>query len=278
MDRSKFYAALRKRDNRAFGASLTKGQVEAMEAILDECAACRCDLGQTAYILATAHGETGGHMGPREENLKYSAGRLVEVFSASRRQGIPASKLAYNPKLLANTVYGGAWGKKNLGNIHPDDGWNFRGRGPQTTGRRNYGKWGRGLGLPLLTNPDLLMQLDVHVKALVRPMMEGWATGKKLDDFVVGDRRDYRSARQVWNGMFEAAHYAQLARYFESALEAGRWKVLPTFIQPDVEPPITEQPSARPDLEPVLERPNTSRSVWAALAAILNAIFGRKTK
>lgn len=43
-----------------------------------------------------------------------------------------------NQQMIANIIYGGAWGKKNLGNTQPNDGWALRGSGAiQTTGRAN---------------------------------------------------------------------------------------------------------------------------------------------
>lgn len=71
-----------------------------------------------------------------EENLNYSAQRIVDVWPhrfASIEAAIPYQ---HNPKLLANKVYGG---RKDLGNEQPEDGFNFRGSGPiQITGRSNF--------------------------------------------------------------------------------------------------------------------------------------------
>ena len=239
MNRADFYKSLRRRNSGVFGTSLSKRQVEGTEALLDECQKLGADLGQTAYILATAYGETGGKMRAVREGMYYkTAARIRKVFSASRRQGIPAEQLTRNPQKLANTVYGGEWGKKHLGNIMPNDGWDFRGALPgQITGRRNFKRWSENLGVNFIGNPALLDKDDpkLNARALVEPMLDGWATGKKLSDFIDGPRRDYRGARQVWNGNFEAAKYAGYARAFETALEAGGWK-LKEFVRPDVEP------------------------------------------
>lgn len=265
MNRATFYNVLRRRNSGVFGTSLTQDQVEGCEAILDECARQGADLGQAAYILATAYGETGGKMQPRRENMNYSAKRIGEVFSAARRQGVPASKLAGNPKLLANTVYGGPWGEANLGNRPgTDDGWDYRGFWiGQITGRRNAIKWGKGLGVDLTRNPALLDDAKLGVKGLVKPMLEGWATGRKLSDFVAGKRRDYAAARQVWNGSFEATKYAKYAEAFEAALiEAGYDATTP-------QRPVEAQPAPEPT-------PTPSGGIMALLRAFLAMFGGRK--
>jgi len=223
MDRETFYAALRKRNSGAFGTSLTVKQVAGTEAVLDECIRQAADLGQTAYILATAYGESGRKMQPTYEDLWYRSSTIAKSFKAHRRQGLAPQTLAGQPELLANTVYGGPWGAKNLGNTVKGDGWKFRGTGMgQITGRGNFGKWGRNMGLPLIEKPELLMELHVSVKALVQPMLEGWARGYKLSRYVSGAKRDYVGARAVWNHPSSAPHdYARWARAFETALEAA---------------------------------------------------------
>lgn len=231
MDKAAFFSSLRQRNSGVFGTSLTRAQVAGCEAVLDECARQKADLGQTAYVLATTYGETGGAMQPRRENMNYSAKRIREVWPRRRE----AVKYARNPKGLANHVYNGRLGNRT----GTDDGWDFRGAGlGQITGRDNFRKWGDRLGLDLINHPELLERLDISVKALVRPMLEGWATGMRLSQFVDGDRRDYAGARRVWNGTFEAAKYAASARAFEAALEAAGWGERP-HVLPDVEPAPT---------------------------------------
>lgn len=48
MDRSRFYAALRRRDSGVFGTSLTQAQVDRLEAILTRLDAKRIELAQAA--------------------------------------------------------------------------------------------------------------------------------------------------------------------------------------------------------------------------------------
>jgi putative chitinase len=88
-----------------------------------------------------------------EENLNYSGSRLWQVFGAAHfKSEIDAAHVAaQGPQAIANRVYGG-----RMGNDHPDDGWNFRARGPLgLTGRDQYVAMERATGLPLVANPDL---------------------------------------------------------------------------------------------------------------------------
>lgn len=114
-----------------------------------------------ARFIAQLHVESGG-FSRVEENLNYSAKRLGEVFLG--RNGLTTagakSLAAAGPRAIANFVYGGEWGRRNLGNTQPDDGWNFRGRGLiQTTGRTNYRDTSMGMfgNTRLLNEPDMLL-------------------------------------------------------------------------------------------------------------------------
>lgn len=78
------------------------------------------------------------------ENLNYSAKALIRLFSRNRislnqcyQYGRIDGKQPANHQAIANTIYGGNWGRLNLGNTQPGDGWAFRGSGGmQATGRK----------------------------------------------------------------------------------------------------------------------------------------------
>lgn len=99
------------------------------------------------------------------ENLNYSVEALLSGFGRHRISESDARKVGRtsyqkaNQEGIANLIYGGEWGRKNLGNTEPGDGWRFRGRGlKQLTGRDNYRRCGIALGEDFITDPDRLLQ------------------------------------------------------------------------------------------------------------------------
>lgn len=77
-----------------------------------------------------------GEFRHKEENLKYSAKRLMQVWPVRFKTLAEAEKVASSPMKTANLVYGG---RRDLGNIQDGDGWLFRGSGfIQMTGRLNF--------------------------------------------------------------------------------------------------------------------------------------------
>lgn len=98
------------------------------------------------------------------ENLNYQPDGLLETFGRriTRQQAEALGRTAEHPArqdAIANLVYGGEWGRDNLGNKSNGDGWKYRGRGLiQVTGLDNYRACGAALKLDLVSEPELLEQ------------------------------------------------------------------------------------------------------------------------
>ena len=106
------------------------------------------------FIAQIAH--ESGYLTKNEENLNYSVSGLFNTFSSSRIS--PADVFKYgrvdskelikypllkiqsaNKEMIGNIIYGGKFGKEQLGNTEVGDGWKYRGGGfIQLTGKANY--------------------------------------------------------------------------------------------------------------------------------------------
>lgn len=109
------------------------------------------------------------------ESLTYtSAERILAVWPSRfwlpspQQPTCPAGKrdargFVRAPVLLASYVYAGRNGN---GGENSGDGWRYRGRGPiQITGRANYVRAGQSLGLPLIEQPEIVVDPDVGARA-----------------------------------------------------------------------------------------------------------------
>ena len=213
MDRAKFYGAAR---TAMFSGKMDQGQVDGINAMLDEFDLQKIPLDQQAYMLATAFHETAGFMQPvietrqREEKKNPSVDTAIGRLESSWKRGrLPWVKKPY-------------WRKDA-------EGKSWLGRGlPQLTHKVNYIKVGTAIGVDLVTDPDVALRTDIAVKIMVAGMVLGIFTGKRMDDFLDGiddaDARDYRqfaAARVVVNGHDKAELIAQHALKFEAALKAA---------------------------------------------------------
>lgn len=124
-----------------------------------------------SFLAQTAH-ESGGYT-MLSENLNYRAATLAACWPnrfaelgpdkkpKRNEKGalIPtkvAESIAGKPELIANMVYSARMGN---GPAESGEGWKFRGRGlKQLTGKFNYEKCGRDLGVDLVSSPDLLLE------------------------------------------------------------------------------------------------------------------------
>lgn len=209
MNRSAFYSAARPL---LFAGKLTQAQVEGMEAIFNEWdKAGHSDPRWLAYILATAHHETGARFAPVEENLNYSAKRLTQVWPTRFPTIAAAAPYANNPQKLANKVYGG-----RMGNTGPEDGWRYRGRSlVQITGKDNYDKYG------LADDPDSAMKIETAAHIIVDGMVNGRFTGLTLRAFFDHDTDNPVGARKIINPDGNGAKIAKDYAVYLKAVKAA---------------------------------------------------------
>ncbi len=112
---------------------------------------------------------------------------------------------------------------KRLGNTEPGDGWKFRGRGyVQITGRANYERLSKALKLPasenLIDHPENTLIPAVAYSIMSYGMRKGAFTGKKLADYLSGNKVDYRNARRIINGTDQWKLIKGYAENFEAIL------------------------------------------------------------
>lgn len=139
-----------------------------------------------AHFLAQVCHETGG-LRILVENLNYTTPqRLMAVWPSRFPTLASALPFVRNPRALANKVYGG-----RMGNVRPDDGWTYRGRGLlQMTGRAHYARNGRALGIPLEQQPELAISPEHAVAvALETWRASGCDVSADADDIVAVTRR-----------------------------------------------------------------------------------------
>lgn len=115
-------------------------------------------------ILATI-GKESGFTATKEASYRTtSPARIRQVFG-SRFAGLSdeeINKIKQDDTAFWEKVYGGEWGRKNLGNTQPGDGAKYVGRGFNGfTGRSNYQKYTdmlkkAGSNLDLISNPEIL--------------------------------------------------------------------------------------------------------------------------
>lgn len=138
-----------------------------------------------AEMIGQVMHETG-RLKTLEESLNYSVDALLSMFGRhriseadARRYGRAPGRPA-NQEAIGNALYGGEWGKKNLGNTQPGDGYKFRGRGLiQLTGRDAYEQFFAFMQHPQqISDPDIVARDDwwgAHAAGFF------WTAYKKID-------------------------------------------------------------------------------------------------
>ena len=130
-----------------------------------------------ANVMANVEKES--NFKPRSEELgKYSAKTLYKLYGPPGAvDGQPVggkNKVRFNtmeeaqavvskgPEAVGDVIYGG-----RMGNTAPGDGFKYRGRGfIQITGKENYDKIGKSIGVDLVNNPDLANDPEIAAKII----------------------------------------------------------------------------------------------------------------
>jgi Chitinase class I len=199
INRAFFYSEVRKQP---FGMALTQSQVGGMEAILNhwEETMPKGDDRWLAYMLATAFHETARTMQAVRETKASSDDKAIQILD----------KAFYAGKLK--------WVKKPYWNKGAD-GKSWLGRGlVQLTHKANYETLGHAIGMDLVADPNRAMDLDVAVRVMFAGMTKGLFTGKKLADFLIGSKTDWKGARKIINGTESDEKVAAYAVYFYRAI------------------------------------------------------------
>lgn len=137
------------------------------------------------FFLAQMGHESGG-LKVREENMNYSAARMMVVWPSRFPNLASTSGLAHNPEALANNVYGG-----RMGNDQPGDGWKYRGRGYiQITGKDGYRQVGSRANVDLVAKPELALDPE-HCLRIACAFWQWKKVNLKCDqgDFVGATKR-----------------------------------------------------------------------------------------
>lgn len=138
-----------------------------------------------------------------------------------------SGELRYMEEIASGSAYEG---RHDLGNTQLGDGKRFKGRGPiQLTGRANYAKYGKLLGVDLISNPKLAATPEVAFRIAA----QYWKLNKLNE---LADQRKYKEITKRINGGYNGLD--DRIKYYDRAL-----RVLPSNLGPDEDTGV-------PDFEP----------------------------
>lgn len=165
------------------------------------------------------------------ESMRYSStdralATVKGLGSRHTRDEVDAALATRDPETIANLFYDT---HPTLGNREPGDGWRFHGRGViQLTGRSNYEKFGRLVGVDLIEHPHLASDPDVSADVAIAYWNE------RCKDI---DPADVRAATRAINGGTNG--------YAERVAAVNHWS---TIITPELVEGIRNQTIGTEDL------------------------------
>lgn len=137
-----------------------------------------------------------GQFAARYENLNYSSSALWVVFKKHFKNAAETERFARKPELIANRVYSNRMGN---GDESTGEGYLYRGRGYlQLTGKSNYNKFGKLLGIDLLNEPDQVAEPVVSLQVAALYCASRKRNGKTLLEWA--DEDDVRMVTRGING------------------------------------------------------------------------------
>jgi putative chitinase len=179
IDRKFFFDHIR---TQLFDGSLRQSQVDGINLFLDRWEKFHAtdDRRWLAYMLATAHHETGRRFRPIEE-------------------------------------IGGA--ARDYGKRDPKTGQRYFGRGyVQITHKDNYRKLGEVLGKDLVRHPELALVPDIALRILFFGMTNGSFTSRRLSQYFHGGTAKWAAARAIVNGTDKKDLIASYGKKYYAAI------------------------------------------------------------
>ena len=169
--------------------SLNQSQVDGLEFLLSKFDNENFTPEQVAYMLATVKHETADTFRPIEERGGYNYFRYL------------IGKLGIRSLAEANK---------------------YKGKGYiMITGRTNYEKFSLILQDDFITYPLRVMLPETAYKIMIYGFINGSFTGKKLTDYIDGDKLDYYNARRIINGLDKAS---LIQKYAEKIMEGLKYE------------------------------------------------------
>lgn len=155
-----------------------------------------------AAMMAVTKGESQFIPRSEQDYSTTSNDRIRSIFSMTARMSdAELTELKKNPETFFNTVYG-----NRLGNA-ANEGYLYRGRGFfQLTGKANYERYGKMVGVDLVANPDLANDPIIAAKIAVEYMKD------RYDSAPGNDKRE-KVFRAVGNPVSETEQVKNAAYY-----------------------------------------------------------------
>jgi predicted chitinase len=152
-------------------------------------------------ILSTIGKESGFKINRSETSYKNTAASRIRSIFGSRfidMSDAEIDALKKDDNAFWEKVYGGEWGRKNLGNTEPGDGAKFIGRGFNgLTGRSNYQRYtdlmrSNGTNADLVANPNLLYDPEIAAEANALYFLQGLTNPLIIKKYGNKDPNDFK--------------------------------------------------------------------------------------